>query len=53
MKRVVVTGMSAITALGDDWSTFRAALEKGENAVESDAGVAEVRWTEYLLRCTG
>lgn len=35
MKRVVVTGMSAITALGDDWETFKAALIKGENAVEN------------------
>ncbi len=34
MNRVVVTGMSAITALGDDWPTFRAALEQGENAVQ-------------------
>lgn len=34
MKRVVVTGMSAITALGDDWRTFRRALEKGDNAVK-------------------
>lgn len=34
MKRVVVTGMSAITALGDDWKTFREALIKGENAVQ-------------------
>jgi 3-oxoacyl-[acyl-carrier-protein] synthase II len=34
IKRVVVTGMSAITALGDDWSTFKSALEKGENAVK-------------------
>ncbi len=34
LKRVVVTGMSAITALGDDWSTFKSALEKGENAVK-------------------
>jgi len=34
MKRVVVTGMSAITALGDDWETFKAALVKGENAVK-------------------
>ncbi len=34
MNRVVVTGMSAITALGDDWSTFKQALEKGENAVQ-------------------
>lgn len=35
MKRVVVTGMSAITALGDDWKSFKAALIKGENAVEN------------------
>lgn len=34
MKRVVVTGMSAITALGDDWKTFKSALEKGQNAVK-------------------
>ncbi|MDE3271993.1 beta-ketoacyl-ACP synthase [Pseudoalteromonas sp. G4] len=35
MKRVVVTGMSAITALGDDWQTFKAALKTGVNAVEN------------------
>ena len=34
MNRVVVTGMSAITALGDDWPSFKAALIKGENAVQ-------------------
>lgn len=34
MKRVVVTGMSAITALGDDWTTFRHAMEVGNNAVQ-------------------
>ena len=34
MKRVVITGMSAITALGDDWQTFKKALIKGENAVQ-------------------
>ena len=34
MKRVVITGMSAITALGDDWATFKAALEAGNNAVK-------------------
>ncbi len=34
MKRVVVTGMSAITALGDTWGEFKAALQKGENAVQ-------------------
>lgn len=33
MKRVVVTGMGAITALGDTWQTFRDGLLKGENAV--------------------
>lgn len=33
MKRVVVTGMSAITALGDNWTDFEANLHKGENAV--------------------
>jgi len=34
MNRVVVTGMSAITALGDDWQTFKNNLKKGENAVQ-------------------
>ena len=34
MNRVVITGMSAITALGDDWQTFKQALMQGENAVE-------------------
>ncbi|MBL4765742.1 MAG: beta-ketoacyl-ACP synthase [Colwellia sp.] len=34
MKRVVVTGMSAITALGDDWETFKSALEQGQNAIK-------------------
>lgn len=34
MNRVVITGMSAITALGDDWATFKQALKKGENAVQ-------------------
>ena len=33
MKRVVVTGMSAITALGDNWNDFRKNLEAGKNAV--------------------
>jgi len=33
MKRVVITGVSAITALGNCWDSFKVALEKGENAV--------------------
>ncbi|WP_022943862.1 beta-ketoacyl-ACP synthase [Pseudoalteromonas ruthenica] len=45
MKRVVVTGMSCITALGDDWPSLRSALEKGDNAVkvmEQWQGVADL-----------
>lgn len=34
MKRVVVTGMSSITALGDNWSDFKSALVAGKNAVK-------------------
>jgi len=34
MHRVVVTGMSAITALGDNWTDFSAKLKKGHNAVQ-------------------
>ncbi|MEP1383142.1 MAG: beta-ketoacyl-ACP synthase [Paraglaciecola sp.] len=33
MKRVVVTGMSSITALGDNWASFESALKKKKNAV--------------------
>lgn len=34
MRRVVVTGMSGITALGDRWETIEAALRAGASAVE-------------------
>jgi len=34
MKRVVVTGMSSITALGDNWGDFKTALLAGKNAVK-------------------
>lgn len=33
MKRVVVTGMSVVTALGDDWTAFKDNLLAGRNAV--------------------
>ncbi|ARP91058.1 beta-ketoacyl-ACP synthase II [Bordetella genomosp. 9] len=33
MKRVVVTGMAGLCALGDDWATVRAAFQRGRNAV--------------------
>ncbi len=33
-KRVVVTGMGGISALGDDWPTIRAALQAGRTAIQ-------------------
>jgi len=33
MKRVVVTGMGGVTALGDQWDVIEAALRAGRNAV--------------------
>lgn len=33
MRRVVVTGTGAVTALGDDWPAIRAALREGRTAV--------------------
>lgn len=35
MRRVVVTGMGGVSALGDDWPTIRAHLEKGDTAVRT------------------
>ncbi len=33
MRRVVVTGMSGVTALGNDWSHVRSALQEGHTAI--------------------
>ncbi|UTF59738.1 beta-ketoacyl-ACP synthase [Gilvimarinus sp. DA14] len=33
MKRVVVTGMGAVTALGNSWAEFRRALESGTSGI--------------------
>ncbi len=33
MRRVVITGFGAVTALGDDWETCRASLQAGKNKV--------------------
>jgi 3-oxoacyl-[acyl-carrier-protein] synthase II len=33
MKRVVVTGMAVITALGDSWAEFKQQVQQGRNAV--------------------
>ncbi len=35
MRRVVVTGMGGVSALGEDWPTIRARMEKGETAVRT------------------
>lgn len=42
MKRVVVTGMSAITALGEDWEMVSSRLRAGKSAVERYAD-----WDQY------
>lgn len=42
MKRVVVTGMSAITALGDTWDALLARVKAGETAVKRMA-----EWDQY------
>ncbi|WP_101759761.1 beta-ketoacyl-ACP synthase [Oceanicoccus sp. KOV_DT_Chl] len=43
MKRVVVTGMSAITSMGDDWQTFKRNIEAG------NTGIARMdEWDRYL-----
>lgn len=33
MKRVVITGMSGICALGQDWTTVQGAFQRGHNAI--------------------
>ncbi len=35
MKRVVVTGMGAVTALGDSWESFSSALERGVSGIRT------------------
>jgi 3-oxoacyl-[acyl-carrier-protein] synthase II len=34
-RRIVVTGVGAVTALGNDWPTIRAAFERGETATRT------------------
>ncbi|MEH8022159.1 beta-ketoacyl-ACP synthase [Rheinheimera metallidurans] len=47
MKRVVVTGMSVISALGDSWPNFKHKLRQGENAVCSMP-----EWNKYSSMST-
>lgn len=35
MRRVVITGMGGVSALGEDWPTIRARMAKGETAVRT------------------
>jgi 3-oxoacyl-[acyl-carrier-protein] synthase II len=42
MRRVVVTGMSAITALGHNWQEFESNLRKRKNAVQIDEKLKSV-----------
>lgn len=42
MKRVVVTGMSAITSLGHNWEDFEANLRKKKNAVKIDESLKSI-----------
>jgi len=42
MKRVVVTGMSAITSLGHNWEDFEANLRKKKNAVKIDESLKAI-----------
>lgn len=42
MKRVVITGMGGVTALGDDWSTFGRGLRQGVSGIRTLP-----HWAEY------
>jgi len=42
MRRVVVTGMSAITALGHNWQDFESNLRQKQNAVKVDENLTNI-----------
>lgn len=42
MRRVVITGIGAISALGDDWSSVSAALKNGQNRIKRIADFDQV-----------
>lgn len=42
MRRVVITGIGAISALGDDWSSVSAALKAGQNRIKRIADFDQV-----------
>ena len=41
MKRVVITGIGAVTAFGKEWSSVKAAFQRKQNAVQ-----AKTEWAE-------
>lgn len=50
MRRVVVTGMSGVTAFGSDWPSVQSALQKGKNAVRY---MSEWEYSDDLRTCLG
>ena len=49
MKRVVVTGIGGITALGRNWTDIKAAFKRGENAVKAMQWAPEMPEIEAKL----
>ena len=49
MRRVVVTGMSAITALGHNWQDFESNLRQKRNAVKVDENLKNIKGLDTQL----
>ena len=47
MKRVVITGIGAVTAFGKTWEDVKAAFQRKQNAVQ-----AKTEWAERCLLYT-
>ena len=45
MRRVVVTGMGGVTALGEEWSVIRACFERGQTGI-----VRMAEWERFEVR---
>jgi len=45
MKRVVVTGIGAVTAFGKEWQEIKAAFQRKQNAVQ-----AKEDWIDKLMK---
>ena len=51
-RRVVVTGMGGITALGEDWPTIRTAFEAGKTAIRQMPEWNRYQTSQYASRRT-